>query len=107
MCWLYEMAAFNEDQAKLQNAQYADNAYNNKPGRGGRKVNQKNKDDDSDEEEEDVVYFNKQLAKRPVKPQVAQKKELSAEEIEKRNKKEIEKQAAKRQKEAKSIKQKV
>lgn len=41
-------------------------------------------DDDSDEEEEETVYFNKSVAKKPVKPQVVQKKELTAEEIEKR-----------------------
>lgn len=54
----------------MQNAQYADDAYSNKPNRGGRKVNQKNKngDDSNDEEEGDVVYFNKQAAKKPAKP---------------------------------------
>jgi len=55
----------------MQNAQYADSAYNKKPNRGGRKVNQNKKgDEDSDEEEEETVYFNKQIAKKPVKPQV-------------------------------------
>jgi hypothetical protein len=64
------MACFNEDQARMQNAQYAENAYSRKPNRGGRKVNAKNKgnDDDSEEEEEDVIYFNKQVAKKPTKP---------------------------------------
>lgn len=107
--WLYETATFNEEQAqRMQNAEYADSAYNKKPVRGGRKVNPNKKgDDDSEEENQDTVYFNKQTAKKPVKPQVVQKKELTAEEIEKRKQKEAEKQAAKRQKEAKSIKQKV
>ena len=41
------------------------NAYT-KPSKGGRKVNAgKNGKDGSDNEEEDVVYFNKQIAKKP------------------------------------------
>ena len=87
--WLYQMACFNEEQARMLNAQYAENAYSKKPNRGGRKVNTKNRgDDDSEEEEEDVVYFNKQVAKKPTKPQVVQKKELTAEEIERKKLKE-------------------
>lgn len=60
ICWLYDTALYNENQEKMQNAQYAENAYNSKPSKGGRKMNQKNKNgDDSEEEEDDVVYFNK------------------------------------------------
>jgi len=44
--------------ARIQSIE--NNAYNQKPSKGGRKVNAgKNGKDGSDNEEEDVVYFNK------------------------------------------------
>ena len=67
LIWLYEIAAFNENQARLQRqAMDVDSAYGQRPNVGGRRPNAKDKKKkqyDSDEEEEDTVYSISSKAK--------------------------------------------
>lgn len=78
-------------------------AYKTKPNNGARKVKGKGKKEDSDEDYEDTSYSYKAQIKKP-KPQPVASKEVSAEVLKKREeqkKKNAEKAAEKRLKEAK------